>query len=226
MVKNFSNNIVETSKIKNKRSIFIGIAGASASGKTLLASTIINELGSSDVVVISEDSYYKDLSHLSFEEREKINYDHPNSLDYDLLIEHLAKLKSGQEIDVPVYNYTKHCRDSDIVHIKPGSIIVLEGILLFTEKTLRDFMDIRIFVDTSLDLCLLRRIKRDILQRGRTIEYVMKQYHDNVRPMFLKFIEPSKKYAHLIVPKGGKNRVAIDVIKAKMRELLAEGEIN
>jgi len=204
----------------NKNTIIIGISGASASGKSLLANTIVNELGSNQVVVISEDSYYKDHSSIPFEERTQINYDHPNSLDHELLNQHLLQLQQGETVQVPIYNHAKHVREKETRAIGQHTIIVLEGILLFIEKELRDLMDIRIFMETALDICLIRRLKRDMKERGRTLNDVLKQYEETVRPMYLQFIEPSKRYADIIVPRGGGNRIAIDMIKAKMRELL------
>ena len=203
-----------------KKAIIIGIAGASASGKSLLANTIVNELGSDQVVVISEDSYYKDHSNIPFEERAKINYDHPNSLDHELLHQHLHQLQAGKTIEVPIYNHSMHLREKETRPIGEHTIIVLEGILLFVEKELRELMDIRIFMETALDICLIRRLKRDMNERGRSLDSVLKQYEDTVQPMYLQFIEPSKRYADIIVPRGGGNRIAIDMIKAKMRELL------
>lgn len=206
--------------MNNKKTIIIGIAGASASGKSLLANTIVNELGSDQVVVISEDSYYKDHSNIPFEERAKINYDHPNSMDHELLHHHLQQLQEGKSVNIPIYNHSLHAREEDTRKIGQHSIIVLEGILLFVDQKLREMMDIRIFMEASLDICLMRRLKRDIKDRGRSLESVLKQYEETVRPMFLQFIEPTKRYADLIVPRGGGNRIAIDMIKAKMRELL------
>lgn len=203
-----------------QRTIIIGISGASASGKSLLANTIVNELGSDQVVVISEDAYYKDHSNIPFEERATINYDHPNSIDHELLIQHLQDLREGKSIDIPVYNHAAHIRENQTRIIGQHTIIVLEGILLFVERHLRELMDIRIFMETALDICLIRRLKRDIKERDRSIDSVLKQYEETVRPMFLQFIEPSKRYADIIIPRGGGNRIAIDMIKAKMRELL------
>ena len=200
--------------------IIIGISGASASGKSLLSRTIVNELGSDQVVVISEDAYYKDRTDLSLEDREKINYDHPSSLDHDLLLTHLNQLQKGESVEIPIYDYSTHARKKETRHIGQHSIIILEGILLFVEHHLRSLMDIKIFMDTPLDICLIRRLQRDILERGRTLESVLKQYKDTVRPMYLKFIEPSRLHADLIVPRGGANRIAIDMIQAKIRELL------
>ena len=206
--------------MNNKKTIIIGIAGASASGKSLLANTIVNELGSDQVVVISEDSYYKDHSNIPFEERAKINYDHPNSMDHELLHQHLQQLQEGKSVNIPIYNHSLHAREDNTRKIGQHSIIVLEGILLFVDQKLREMMDIRIFMEASLDICLMRRLKRDIRDRGRSLESVLKQYEETVRPMFLQFIEPTKRYADLIVPRGGGNRIAIDMIQAKMRELL------
>lgn len=206
--------------MEKKSTIIIGISGASASGKSLLANTIVSELGSDQVVVISEDSYYKDHSNIPFEERAKINYDHPDSMDHQLLLHHLQQLQQGKSIDVPIYNHSLHIREKETRRIGQHAIIVLEGILLFVEPNLRESMDIRIFMETALDICLIRRLKRDIKDRGRSLDSVLKQYEDTVRPMYLQFIDPSKRYADLIVPRGGGNRIAIDMIKAKMRELL------
>jgi len=200
--------------------IIIGISGATASGKSLLANTIVNELGSDRVIVISEDSYYKDHSNIPFEQRATINYDHPDSLDHELLHQHLLQLQAGKSVNVPIYDYSLHVREKQTRAIGQHSIIVLEGILLFVEKELRELMDIRIFMETALDICLMRRLKRDIKERGRSLDAVLKQYEDTVRPMYLQFIEPAKRYADIIVPRGGENRIAIDMIKAKMRELL------
>lgn len=208
------------------KAIIIGIAGPSASGKSLLAHTIVQELGSNQVAVISEDSYYKDRSDLSFEERAQINYDHPNALDHDLLLQHIQALQRGESVEVPIYNHTKHARMQETRRVGQKSIIVLEGILLFVDPKLRDAMDIRIFMDTALDICLLRRLKRDIVERERSVDSVIEQYQKTVRPMYFQFIEPSKRYADIIVPRGGGNRIAIDVIKAKMRELLGNSARN
>lgn len=203
-----------------KNTIIIGISGASASGKSLLANTIVNELGSEQVVIISEDAYYKDHSDMPFEERANINYDHPDAFDHQLLLQHLLELQQGNSIEVPIYNHSLHIREKQTRRIGRHAIIVIEGILLFVERQLREIMDIRIFMETALDICLIRRLKRDIKERGRSLDCVLKQYEDTVRPMYLQFIDPSKRYADVIVPRGGNNRIAIDMIKAKMRELL------
>ena len=208
--------------MNKKNTIIIGISGASASGKSLLANTIVNELGSDQVVIISEDSYYKDHSNIPFEERAKINYEHPDAFDHELLLNHLIQLQEGKSIEIPIYNHAQHIRDTKTRPIGKHAIIVLEGILLFVEQQLRELMDIRIYMETSLDICLIRRLKRDIKERGRSLDSVLKQYEDTVRPMYMQFIDPSKRYADLIVPRGGGNRIAIDMIKAKMRELLGD----
>lgn len=203
-----------------KKVVIIGIAGPSGSGKSLLASTIVNELGSKRVVVISEDSYYKDLGDMPQSVRAELNFDHPDSLDHNLLMQHLAILQSGKEVAIPQYDHSTHQRLAETSLIQNHSIIVLEGILLFSEPKLRELMDMRIFVDTPLDICFIRRLERDIVERKRAVGSVISQYTQTVLPMYQKFIEPSKRHADIIVPKGGKNRIAIDVIKAKLSELL------
>ena len=209
---------------ENNKCIIVGIAGASASGKSLIASTIYNELrekvGDHQIGVITEDSYYRDQSNLSMEERVKTNYDHPNALDHDLLCQHLEQLSRGNEVEVPEYSYTEHTRTENTSTLTPKKVIILEGILLLTDPRLRELMHATIFMDTPLDICLLRRVKRDVEERGRSLDSVLKQYQKTVRPMFMQFIEPSKQYADIIVPRGGKNRIAIDVLKAHIAKLL------
>jgi uridine kinase len=206
------------------KTIIIGISGPSASGKSLLANTIVDELGSEQVVIISEDSYYKDRPHLSLDERSKINYDHPDAFDHDLLCQHIDQLQQGQTVQIPMYDFSMHLRSNKTRTIGQHAIIVIEGILLFADPALRDKMDIRIFMDAPLDICLIRRLERDINERGRDLSSVLEQYQNTVRPMYLQFIEPSKKYADIIVPRGGANRIAIEVIQAKMRELLGNSK--
>ncbi|HHQ4723871.1 uridine kinase [Aeromonas veronii] len=204
--------------------VIIGIAGASASGKSLIAQTIyeelVAELGAGQIGVITEDCYYRDQTHLTMEERVKTNYDHPNALDHDLLVQHLSQLVKGDAVAIPQYSYTEHTRMSEVTPFPPRRVIILEGILLLTDSRLRDLMDASIFMDTPLDICLLRRLVRDVQERGRTMDSVLKQYQKTVRPMFLQFIEPSKQYADVIVPRGGKNRIAIDMLKARIRHML------
>lgn len=214
--------------MSNQSCLIIGIAGASASGKSLFASTILKELqdeiGADDIGIIGEDNYYKDQSHLTMEERVKTNYDHPNSMDRDLLNQHLLDLKAGKAVDIPVYSYVEHTRTQEINHFTPKKIIILEGILLLTDERIREAADISVFVDTALDVCFIRRLKRDMEERGRTMESVINQYHATVRPMFLEFIEPSKQYADIIVPRGGKNRIAIDMLKSQILHALSKNK--
>ncbi|HDV7254249.1 uridine kinase [Mannheimia haemolytica] len=204
--------------------VVIAIAGASASGKSLIASTIYkelkNELGTDNIGIISEDAYYRDQSHLTMEERIKTNYDHPNSMDHHLLVEHLRQLKQGNAIEIPEYDYTEHNRKTTTKHFEPKKFIILEGILLLTDENIRNEINVSIFVDAPLDICFIRRLQRDMVERGRSMESVISQYRKTVRPMFLQFIEPSKQYADIIVPKGGKNRIAIDILKAQIKQLL------
>ncbi|GAB1107832.1 MULTISPECIES: uridine kinase [Shewanella] len=206
--------------------VVIGIAGASASGKSLIAKTIFEELcrdlGTDQIGVINEDAYYRDQSHMSMDERVKTNYDHPKALDHELLGIHLVALKQGQAVDIPCYSYAEHTRTSDTLKMTPKKVIILEGILLLTDPKLRELMDASVFMDTPLDICLLRRLTRDVAERGRTMESVISQYQKTVRPMFLQFIEPSKQYADIIVPRGGKNRIATDILKARIQHLLAK----
>ncbi|MBV7297625.1 uridine kinase [Enterovibrio paralichthyis] len=208
----------------NNQCVIIGIAGASASGKSLIASTIYQELkekvGDHQIGVITEDRYYRDQGHLSMEDRVKTNYDHPQALDHDLLCKHLQELMEGKAVEVPQYSYAEHTRMEETTTLTPKKVIILEGILLLTDPRLRDLMHASIFMDTPLDICLLRRVKRDVAERGRTMESVLEQYQKTVRPMFMQFIEPSKQYADIIVPRGGKNRIAIDVLKAHIARLL------
>ncbi len=206
----------------NRKGILIGIAGASGSGKTLVAQTIYDALGSDNVVIMQEDSYYKDLSHLPIEERAKINFDHPDAFDHDLLAEHLKKLLRGEVIEHPIYDYTIHSRKKETRRVGPHQIIIAEGILILAMPELRELMDIKIFIDTPPDICLIRRLKRDIHERGRSVDSVLKQYQETVRPMYLRFVEPSKRYADIIVPHGGKNVIAIDILISKIEKLLKE----
>jgi len=208
----------------NSSCLIIAIAGASASGKSLIANTIFEELkadlGEEKIAIISEDSYYQDQTELAMSERIKTNYDHPNSLDHDLLIEHLKELMNGNATEIPQYCYNTHNRLSSTTHIEPKKVIILEGILLLSTPKLREQFHASVFMDTPLDICLLRRLTRDVAERGRTMESVLEQYQATVRPMYIQFIEPSKQHADLIIPRGGKNRIAIDMLKAKICELL------
>lgn len=206
--------------------IFIGIAGASASGKSLLAGTIYEELkqelGEEAIAIIKEDSYYREQNELTLEERAGINYDHPNAFDHDLLIEHVDTLKQGRNVEIPIYDYTVHNRSNQTFPLKPVRIIIIEGILILHDKAIRKRLDAKVFMDTPLDICLLRRMQRDINERGRTFDSVLSQYKRTVRPMFLEFIEPTKQFADVIFPRGGKNRVAIEMLKARILQMLAD----
>ncbi|WP_144207135.1 uridine kinase [Shewanella donghaensis] len=211
--------------MNSQQCVIIGIAGASASGKSLIAQTIFAELkrdlGTDQIGVINEDAYYRDQSHLSMDERVKTNYDHPKALDHQLLAEHLKQLKRGESVNIPCYSYKEHTRVDKTLDMQPKKVIILEGILLLTDPKLRELMDASVFMDTPLDICFLRRLTRDVAERGRTMESVISQYKATVRPMFLQFIEPSKQHADIIVPRGGKNRIATDILKARIQHLLA-----
>jgi uridine kinase len=201
--------------------LVIGIAGGTGSGKTTLMKRLVEQFG--DVVsVLSHDNYYRRLDHLAFEERCKVNYDEPNALETELMCQHLQQLREGKGIDCPVYDFSQHNRSDDTVHIEPRQVIIVEGILIFENEQLRDLMDIRIFVDTDADIRLCRRIKRDVNKRGRSMESVIEQYQTTVKPMHDKYVEPSKKYAHIVVPEGGKNLVALDMIMGRIRRHLEE----
>ena len=203
--------------------LVIGIAGGTGSGKTTLMNNLIQRFG--DVVtVLSHDNYYRRLDHLTFEERTKINYDEPAALETDLMSRHLDELRRGNAIDCPIYDFTQHNRSADTMRIIPRQVIIVEGILIFENKELRDLMDIKIFVDTDADVRLCRRIKRDVNQRGRSLDSVLKQYQTTVKPMHEKYVEPSKKYADLVVPEGGKNYVALDMIVDRIQRHLNEVE--
>ena len=202
--------------------LVIGIAGGSGSGKTTLMKNLIAQFGS-EVTVLSHDNYYKRHDELTYEQRCLINYDEPAAFETDLMAAHLDSLRHGQAIDCPVYDYTVHNRSDETVHIVPKPVIIVEGILIFADAALRELMDIRIFVDTDSDVRLCRRIKRDVNKRGRTLESVLTQYQQTVKPMHEKYVEPSKKHANLVVPEGGKNYVALDMIVDRIRRHLNGG---
>ncbi|MCC6650456.1 MAG: uridine kinase [Candidatus Eisenbacteria bacterium] len=204
------------------RRILIGIAGGSGSGKTLVARTIVRELGSEKVVIVDQDSYYRNLEEIPFRDREARNFDHPDAFDNELLAAHLRELLEGNAIDQPVYDYTHHCRLPETRRISDHLIVVLEGILIFHDPELRALMDIKLFVDADPDVRLIRRLKRDLIERGRAVDSILRQYEESVRPMHLQFVEPTKRFADVIIPGGGHNKVAIDLVKTKIRELLRE----
>ncbi len=204
--------------------LIIGIAGGSGSGKTTVVKAITEKL-SEQVVVIPQDSYYKDSSHLPMEERQKVNFDHPDSIDFDLLNEHLHQLRCGHSIEQPVYSYITCSRSrTETVTVYPADVIIIEGILIFTCARLREQMDIKIFVDADDDDRLMRVMARDIIERGKTIESLIERYTKTVKPMYLQFIEPSKRYADIIIPQGGHNKVAIDIIAATIEKSLQQSQ--
>ena len=203
--------------------LVIGIAGGTGSGKTTLMKNIISAYGDA-VTVLSHDNYYHRRDELTYEQRCLINYDEPAALETDLMAVHLDQLRQGQAIDCPVYDFTQHNRSDDTVRIEPRPVIIVEGILIFENQPLRDLMDIKIFVDTDADVRLCRRIKRDVNKRGRTLESVLTQYQTTVKPMHEKYVEPSKKFADIVVPEGGKNMVALDMIMGRIQRHLKEAE--
>jgi uridine kinase len=197
--------------------LFIGIAGGSGSGKTTVVNKIVKALPENTVAVISQDSYYYDNGHLSQEEKEKINFDHPNSIEFELLINHLNKLKNGETINMPEYDYVSCARTGKTIKVKPHPVVIVEGILIFTNEQLRNLLDIKLFVSTDGDDRLMRIIRRDIMERGRTYEDALIHYEKFVKPMHIQFIEPTKLYADVIIPQGGKNKVAIDMVVSKIK---------
>ncbi|AWD33087.1 Uridine kinase [Candidatus Fokinia solitaria] len=209
-----------------KKCVVIGISGASGSGKSLFASTIIKNFHSSDVSIISEDMYYRSQDHLSLEERKRTNYDHPAAFEHNLLVEHIMQLRDGFSIEAPTYDYVRSTRATTTKLICACSVLIVEGILLLYDEELRNMLDISIYIDTPLDICLSRRIVRDIQERGRTAEGTIKQYQESTRPMFLKYVQPSKTYADIIVPHGGKNEVAVNIIEEKIKSILTLSKSN
>ena len=208
-----------------KRPLIIGIAGGSCSGKTSVTHAIYDVFKDHSVAVIEQDYYYKDQSHLTFEERLLTNYDHPLAFDTDLLIEHIHTLLDRKSIEKPVYDYVNHTRSNEVVHVEPKDVIIVEGILVLEDERLRGLMDIKLFVDTDSDLRIIRRIQRDIKERGRTADSVIEQYISAVRPMHNMFIEPTKRYADVIIPEGGDNDVAIDLMVTKIKTILESDSI-
>jgi uridine kinase len=199
--------------------LVIGIAGGTGSGKTTVASNIVRRLDIDAVTVIQQDAYYRDLSALAPPHRDLLNFDHPDSIENSLFVDHLKALKAGEEVDQPVYDFTRHLRTTETVRVIPRDVVIAEGILLFHFPEAREALDIRIYVDTPPDIRLLRRIRRDIRERGRTLDSVTEQYLRSVRPMHEEFVEPSKRFADVIIPEGGENEIAIDMITARIRYL-------
>ena len=200
--------------------LVIGIAGGSGSGKTTVAQGILQRVGTDRIAFLQHDSYYKDLSGLPPTQRSQINFDHPNSIETELLTKHIASLCDGKSVEVPIYDFSTDSRTSQTFTIQPRNVIIVEGILIFTEAALREMFDVKIFVDTDPDLRFIRRLERDISERGRSTESVIKQYLSTVRPMHLEFVEPSKRYADVIIPEGGYNEVAMDMVVARITEML------
>jgi uridine kinase len=205
-----------------KKPVVIGVAGGSGSGKTSVARAIYEHFGDRSILVLEQDFYYKDQSHLPFEERLKTNYDHPLAFDNDLLIEHIHKLLRYEPIEKPVYDYKLHTRSNKVIYVEPKDVIILEGILVLEDERLRNLMDIKVYVDTDADIRIIRRLLRDIKERGRTLESVIEQYVSVVRPMHNQFVEPTKRYADIIIPEGGQNHVAIDLMVAKIHTILEQ----
>ena len=201
----------------------IGVAGGSSSGKTTVSRRVLELAGDDQLSLIELDSYYLDRSDERLEERKKVNYDHPDAFDWGLLNDHLAALSAGASVPVPVYDYTTHNRSPEVRVVEPAKIVVVDGILVLWERTLRSRFDLKIFVDTAADIRLIRRMQRDVAERGRTPEFVIEQYLETVRPAHERFVEPSKRHADVIIPEGGMNRPAIDVLLARVKELVADG---
>lgn len=201
--------------------LVLGIAGGTGSGKTTIANKIVEQIAPR-AICIDHDSYYRDLAHLSFEERQQVNFDHPDSLDNELLMEHLRALRAGRPIEKPVYDFKRHVRTEESSRIEPAPVVVVEGILTLAILALRDLFDIKIFVDTAADIRLIRRVRRDLEQRGREFSEVREQYYKTVRPMHMAFVEPSKQFADVIIPEGGANRIAIELIVGRIHHYLHE----
>ena len=198
----------------------IGVAGGTGSGKTTVANVILERVGENHIAYLPHDAYYRDLGDLPYDQKAALNFDHPNSLETELMIEHIKALKKGQSVNIPVYDFSIHSRTKKTIKVDPHPVVVVEGILLFADKELRELLDIRIFVDTDPDIRFIRRLQRDITERGRTTEMVIQQYLSTVRPMHLEFVESSKRYANVIIPEGGLNHVAMDMVIARIESLL------
>ncbi|MDT5155980.1 MAG: uridine kinase [Acidobacteriota bacterium] len=202
--------------------MIIGICGGTGSGKTTVANRILESVSTNEVVFLQQDSYYRNLEQLPLDFREIANFDHPDAIDNDLLVEHVRALKAGEAVELPLYDFKTHSRVAETLHIEPRPIIIVEGILIFAEKRLLDEMDIRVYVDTPDDIRFIRRLRRDVAERGRTVESVIEQYLTTVRPMHTQFVEPSKRCADVIIPEGGHNLVSIGLISGRIRERLAD----
>ena len=201
--------------------MIIGICGGTGSGKTTVANRILESVSKDEVVFLQQDSYYRNLDEMPLDFRNKVNFDHPDAIDNDLLVKHLCALKRGEAAELPIYDFKNHSRRPETLHIEPQPIIIIEGILIFADKRLLDAMDVKVYVDTPDDIRFIRRLRRDIAERGRTVESVIEQYVATVRPMHMQFVEPSKRYADVIIPEGGHNLVSIQLISGRIREGLA-----
>ncbi len=208
------------------RPIVVGVAGGTGSGKTTVTDRILERVGAENIAHITHDAYYRDLSHLPPHVRARTNFDHPDALETELLIQHLEKLRAGQTIEIPIYDFSTHVRTDRTLRVEVAPVIIVEGILVFVERQLRDLFDVKIYIDTDADVRFIRRLRRDLEERGRTVESVCQQYLSTVRPMHLEFVEPSKRYADVIIPEGGFNEVAIEMVAARLRGLLAVTEGN
>jgi uridine kinase len=202
--------------------MIIGICGGTGSGKTTVANRILASVNKSEVGFLQQDSYYRNIDELPLDLRQMVNFDHPDAIDNDLLVEHLRALKKGEAVELPVYDFKSNTRSAETLHLEPPAIIIIEGILIFADERLRAEMDLKVFVDTPDDIRFIRRLKRDIAERGRTVESVCEQYENTVRPMHMQFVEPSKRHADVIIPEGGHNMVSIDLISGRVRERIAD----
>ncbi len=207
---------------KKRAPVLIGIAGGTGSGKTTIANVILERAGAENIAFLPHDAYYKDLGDLPAAQKELMNFDHPDALESTLLIEHLKMLRKGEAVDIPVYDFTTHSRTSETKHVQPKPVILVDGILIFAETELMDLFDVKIFVDTPADVRFIRRLQRDIDERGRTVESVINQYQTTVRPMHDEFVEPSKRHADVIIPEGGLNTVAMDMVVTRIKALLSQ----
>lgn len=213
---------VSTLLMSSHKPVVFGVAGGTASGKTTVAETILNTVGASQVAYLPHDAYYRDMSHLPFAERAQLNYDHPSSLETELLVAHIERLLENHVVNVPVYDFTEHRRTAETIRVTPCPIILVEGILIFVDARLRELMDIKVYVDTAADVRFVRRMVRDLEERGRSLDSIITQYLETVRPMHLEFVEPSKQHADIIIPRGGLNKVALEMVVSRLMDMLRQ----